>query len=113
MFKRWDKTLDLTDIWNNGDVSEADMPALGKEIAKRLRSMYSAKFFTDDEVSEHIYSLYYSLSEIVDEFDCILTEEDIATGEYSFDSVTEHFNCWMENLYNWADEGKRLCIITN
>ena len=108
MLKRWDKTLDLTDVWNHGDVSEADMPALGKEIAKRLRCMYSAKFFMDDAEVHH-----YSLYEIVDEFDSILTEEEIDSGKYCFESVTDHFNCCMENLYNWADEDKRLCIITN
>lgn len=103
MFKRWDKILDLTDIWNNGDVSEADIPALGKEITERLRCMYSAKFFMDDA----------ELSEIVDEFDSILTQEEIDSGDYCFESVTDNFNCCMERLYNWADENKRLCIITN
>lgn len=106
MFKR--KTIDLTDVWNHDGVSEADMPALGKEIANLLRSMYSAKFFEDDAELHH-----YSLSEIVDEFDSILTEEEIDSGDYCFDSVTDHLNYCMENLYNWASEDKRLCIITN
>lgn len=110
MFKRWDKTLDLTDVWNHGDVSEADMPSLGKEIAKRLRCMYSAKFFMDDAESNPYSD---SLSDVVHGFDSILTEEEINSGEYCFESVTDHFNCCMRNLYDWADEDKRLCIITN
>lgn len=98
MFKRWDKTLDLSDVWNNGDV-----PALGKEIAKRIRCMYSARFVVDNP----------ELREIINMFEDILTEDAIATSDYyCLEWVAEEFNLCMENLYNWGDEGKRLCIIT-
>lgn len=103
MFKRWDKTLDLSDVWNNGDVPESEMCTLGKEIAKRIRCMYSAKFVMDNP----------ELGEIIEMFEGICTVEDIESGEYCFDSVTEDFNARMYDLYEWADSDKRLCIITN
>lgn len=104
MFKRWDKTLDLSDVWDNGNVPDEEIPNLGKEIAKRLRCMYSAKAFSED----------YELVEIVESFDNIITvEEALSDNDCSIEWITEEFNLAMENLYDWADYNKRLCIVLN
>lgn len=103
MLKGWCKTLDLSDIWNNGDVAVADIPALGKEIAKRLRCLYSDKFITED----------YELVDVIERLEDIITVEQVLSDDYySMEWITEEFDCAMENLYDWADYHNRLCIIT-
>lgn len=100
----WKKKLILTDIWQNGDVPESEVHLVGKEIANRLKMLYP------DYVADDV------LYEIISAFDNLLSLE-----EYNSDpspnwpdfTPYDDFNARMSDLYDWADEDKRLWIQLN
>lgn len=99
----WKKKLILTDIWQNGDVPESEVHLVGKEIANRLRSVYPD--YAPDVV----------LDEIITAFENLLSLDEYNSDPSWADAYTPYddFNARMSDLYDWADEDKRLWIQLN
>lgn len=100
------KTLQLKDVWKNGEWYDENVHELGKIIAKRLKLLY--KDYED-------YDKYgYQLEELIESFEDVLTIEradSINENDEEFTPVSplEDFNNVMAELYDWAD-GERLWI---
>lgn len=103
----WKNKLILTDIWQNGDVPESEVHLVGKEIANRLRSIYPDY----EDYDKHTFYL----EEVIDSFDNLLSLEEYNSDESWADAYTPYddFNARMSDLYDWADEDKRLWIQLN
>lgn len=99
----WKNKLNLSDIWQSGDVPESEVHLVGKEIAVRLRMVYPD--YEDDEV----------LYEIITAFKNLLSLEEYNSDGSWADAYTPYddFNARMSDLYDWADEDKRLWIQLN
>jgi len=103
----WKNKLNLSDIWQNGDVLESEVHLVGKEIANRLRKLYP------DYTNYDKYTFY--LEEVIDSFDNLLSLEEYNSDDSWKDAYTPYddFNARMSDLYDWADEDKRLWIQLN
>lgn len=99
----WKNKLNLSDIWQNGDVPESEVHLVGKEIAKRLKRIYP------DYVANEV------LEEIIYSFDNLLSLDEYNSDSSWQDAYTPYddFNARMSDLYDWADQDKRLWIQLN
>ena len=97
---KWLKTLDLTSVWQCGNVPEAEVHEVGKYIAKELRRLYPDY----DDVDKW----GFELSNLIDDFDNILTLEEYESDVIGFDGFTPYadFNERMSQLYDFADMHK-------
>lgn len=103
--RKWLKTLDLTSVWQNGDVPESEVHLVGKYIAKQLRKLYP-DFADWDKWGS-------GLDDLIDRFDSILTLESYLEdpADYNYVSPFDEFNGYMSELYDFAD-AERLWIKT-
>lgn len=97
---KWKQTLQLSDVWQSGDVPESEVHNVGKIIAKRMRKLYPD--YAD-------YDKYgYEFEEMIDRFDSIITLDEYQKDpeDYNFFGPDDEFNDVMECLYDWADANK-------
>ena len=111
---KWNKTLELKDVWNNGEWTDENVHELGNIIAKELKHLY------EDYGDYDQYG--YQLEEMIEAFEDILTVEraDVINAheaqwcllnDKKFIPVSplEDFNNVIAELYDWVD-GERLWI---
>jgi hypothetical protein len=97
--KKWLKTLDLTSVWQGGDVPESEVHIVGKYIAKQLALLYP--FYADFEHPKFDYTLY----DLVEAFDNVLALDEYNSDVEGYGDFTpyEDFNARMSELYDFAD----------
>lgn len=97
MFKSWDNTLNIADIYHNDDIEISEKAKL---IAKRLRKLYKS---FDDIVDFETEVYDPEIDDIIEDF--------ASYAEEGIDGV-EEFDNIMEALYDWSDFHKRLFVKT-
>ena len=111
---KWNKTLELKDVWNNVEWTDENVHELGKIIATRLKRLY--KDYEDYDkyggvLEDLILAFEDSLTiERADEINSDNEQWCLENGQ-EFVPITplEDFNNVMAELYDWAD-GERLWI---
>lgn len=103
----WKKKLNLSDIWQNGDVPESEVHLVGKEIANRLKKLYP-------DYLDNIKFVGTGIDDIILGFENLLSLEEY-DEDRDYYEVTPYadFNARMSDLYDWADEDKHLWIQLN
>jgi hypothetical protein len=103
--RKWLKTLDLTPVWQNGDVPESEVHLVGKYIGEQLRKLYPDYEDWD--------KLGFEFRDMIEAFDNILTLEEYNSDVEGYDGFTPYrdFNARMEELYDFADT-ERLWVKT-
>lgn len=98
---QWQRTLDLSDVWDKGLERKISVSTLSAIVVERLKALpsFGIRHSSIDEEKENI----------IEEFK-ILAEDPTA----DFDD----FDCVLEDLYNWGDisldgkfAGKKVCWI--
>jgi FMN phosphatase YigB (HAD superfamily) len=83
---KWEKTLEVKDLWEKYENDEINIEDLSKQVAKRLETLYPG----DDR--------WMDIQDFIDRFECV---EDV-----------EEFDDILDELYDWGDNGHRLWIKT-
>lgn len=81
---KWQRTLDVRDIWEKRDKGEISIQEMSKIMAERLNLLAD---FKDDDIDD-------AKESIIEEFECLSDYKDATVGD--FDDI-------LSDLYDWAD----------
>lgn len=105
----WQLVVKISDLMTNDD-SDDNAILIGQELAKRLRATLP---IADDDVLDRLQKNdpeaygdeLYRLAELNDS----IIQDIIISFESEIETV-EDFNLFLNDLYNWGDDGHRLFV---